>query len=97
MLGTLLGRTLSDDRYNKKMPQRSPSDDLKGASLLPQPSFAKEDRMKKNPGSKATLHRETLRALDRPELENAVVAGVSIKLTCTCCNGTRLTCSTVFC
>jgi hypothetical protein len=53
--------------------------------------------MKKNPGSKATLHRETLRALDRPELENAVVAGVSIKLTCTCCNGTRLTCSTVFC
>ena len=53
--------------------------------------------MKKKQGSKATLNRETLHALDRPEQAITVVGGVSIKLTCTCCNTTRLTCSTVFC
>jgi hypothetical protein len=53
--------------------------------------------MRKNQGSKATLNRETLRALDRPELETAVVGIASFPLTCTCCNGTRLTCSSVYC
>ena len=52
--------------------------------------------MKKKQGSKAKLNRETLRALDQPELVT-VVAGVSVKPTCTCCNTTRLTCSTRFC
>ncbi len=50
--------------------------------------------MKKNPGAKAKLNRETLRKLDQPELETAVVGGVTV--TCHCCN-TRLTCSTNLC
>ena len=50
----------------------------------------------KNQGSKAKLNRETLRKLDQPDLETAV-AGVMTINTCTCCNTTRLTCSTVFC
>jgi hypothetical protein len=52
--------------------------------------------MKKNQGSKAKLNRETLRKLDQPDLESAV-GGLSVKATCTCCNTTRLTCSTRLC
>lgn len=52
--------------------------------------------MKKNQGSKAKLNRETLRKLDQPDLEIAV-GGLSVKATCTCCNTTRLTCSTRLC
>jgi hypothetical protein len=52
--------------------------------------------MRKKKSSKAKLNRETLRALDQPELI-PVVGGVSIKATCTCCNTTRLTCSTKLC
>jgi len=51
--------------------------------------------MKKNQG-KAKLHRETLRKLDQTDLETAV-GGLSVKATCTCCNTTRLTCSTRLC
>ena len=53
--------------------------------------------MKKNQGSKAKLNRETLRQLDQPNLETAVGGGGSVLQTCTCCNTTRLTCSTRLC
>jgi len=53
--------------------------------------------MKKKQGSKAKLHRETLRKLDQTDLETAVGGIVTIKPTCTCCNTTRLTCSTRLC
>ncbi|HYL04771.1 MAG TPA: hypothetical protein VE075_01960 [Thermoanaerobaculia bacterium] len=52
--------------------------------------------MKKKQGSKATLNRETLRNLDSQDIETAV-GGLSVKATCTCCNTTRLTCSTRLC
>jgi len=52
--------------------------------------------MKKNLGSKMKLTRETLHTLEQPEIKT-VVAGVSVRPTCTCCNTTRLTCSTRYC
>lgn len=55
--------------------------------------------MKKTLGSKIKLNRETLRALESQDVE-AVVAAMAPSPrphTCTCCNTTRLTCSSVYC